>query len=489
MPPRTVPYSQNPFRPAVAIALLLALGVAVVKGNSLDEFWTLAFANDRVPFATAFEAWTRDSGHPVGYYFLSRLLDPILPDVILVRRLSNLLFIGLLIGFVQLCKDTRFAWFFTFVLLTQTYVVERFTEYRATFGGLIFLAILVLGLREDWQRNRITWTSSIPVIALVGAMLLDYPVGLAGVALCAAWLLAAFATKRYKQGAIAAGAIVAGMLTMGLGLLNSNRYPLLSPPYTQLALTLVKDMAIMLAVSAAPLALPIAANLVALRGKPSDAPSPERITFLTILALALAMTVVGYFVINVINHGMIRRQLIALSPLTAALACEIFWRTSAEKNWRLASGVIVCPLLVALVTPFWLYTKTGFDTFGEQLASAQRACPTLPIYGFRPADIGGAPYPDPFTGIADPVDVGLPLTAKTHGFRLSGSPRRVDPACGAIVWTEFYRDTGLTPRQVADRAGIAATPDEIARSHVEYVDHSFMLIVPGTAGGTKAIHP
>lgn len=488
--PRTIPSSQNSFRPAVVIALMLAVGVACVKGNSLDEFWTLAFANAHVPLETAFAAWTRDSGHPVGYYFLSRLLDPILPDIILVRRLSNLLFIVLLIGYLQLCKDTRFAWFFTFILLTQTYVVERFTEYRATFGGLIFLAILILSVREDWQRNRISWLSCLPAIALISTMLLDYPVGLAGVASCAAWLLAALATKRYKQAAIAAVTIAFGMLTMGLGLINASRYPLLSPPYTQLTQTLVKDTVIMLAVSGAPLVLPIAAHLAMRREKPWDANPHERISFLTVLALALGMTVIGYFIINVINHGMIRRQLIALSPLTAALACEFYWRISAEKNLHATSIVIVCPLLVALATPFWLHTKTNFDTFGEKLAAAQRACPTLRIYGFRPADIGGAPYPNPFTGIADPVDVGLPLTAKTHGFLLSGPPRKVDPACGAMVWTEFYRTTGLTRRQIAALAGVAATPDEIARSHIEYVDHSLLLVVPGMAGGTsKANNP
>lgn len=477
----------NVFRLALVAALLLALVTAAVKGNSLDEFWTLAFANSHVPWRTAFEAWTLDSGHPVGYYSFSRLLDPLLLDNILVRRLTNLIFIAALLVFCRIRQQGGFAWFFAFILLAQPYLVERFAEYRATFGGLMCLAILLLGVRDAWQRERADWAMSVPGIALVAAMLLDYPVGLAGVATCAAWALAAFTTRRYGQSAVAAGSVIVGIVTMGLGLLNASRYPLLSPPYTESALAVVKDMAVMMAVAAAPLCLPIAANLAARRGKPLDVAAPERITFLTIAILALAMTFAGYFIINAVNHGMIRRQLIALSPLMVAVGCEVYWRTFSRGNAFATSVAIVCPLLLAACTPFWLHTKTGFDTFGKQIAAAQRACPTLSIYGIKPADIGGAPYPDPFTGIADPVEVGLPLTAETHGFRLAGQPRKIDPTCGAIVWTEFFRGPAPAPRQIAERAGIAATQQQLAGSRIAYVDLSFALMIPGTSEHSPAL--
>ena len=474
--------------------LALLLGIvgclvvaASIKGGSLDEYWTIAFADPRTPLRAAFLDWSADKGHPVGFYALNRLLAPIFPAEIFWRRLANLLYFLPLIA-ISLGSNRRdrvFELLFIAVMAASPYFIERFAENRATFLALVLVATMVLLARRRILAPGLQPSTTL-YLALLSAMLAvtDYPVALAGGGLLGAWLI----DSLFRRDPGAAVAPFTGLAILGgiglVSMLNSSRVDLPSPYYQPFS-GLILDTAAVVATVFLPVAalLAIAAFRQARAGM-----APRRAIawladnrFAWAMVVALALTSVAFLLVNAATHALIRRQLFGLIPLEAALLVELsLWRMRASDIALVAS----CILLVAVGSAAALIRKPSFERYAFDMHSAQQACPSLMIYAVHPDRLTPSSHLfNRFPSTADPFFTGYEKVADAYDFQLQptaiGMPLPVDPSCGVLVWIEGAYIVGSpTPEWIARRAGLDADPATLSRATVRYAGHSLLMIVP-----------
>ena len=193
------------------LVTLAMIAAARIKGGYIDEYYTMSFADSSVPLHQAFNGWTRDSLHPIGFYAWNRIADLILVPDVFIRRLANLAYfaLALIVAWCSGKAHRSFALLFIASVAAVPYVLERFAEYRATFLALMILAMLIVRLRialVQPPRGR----SLILIVALSSLLgLVDYPVTISGIALCGAWGIHALMDRdghgiRCAMGALAA---------------------------------------------------------------------------------------------------------------------------------------------------------------------------------------------------------------------------------------------------------------------------------------------
>lgn len=463
---------------SVLIAIVL-VAAARVKGGYVDEYWTLGFAHSALPLKQAFQAWSIDTPHPIGFYAISRVGDLFLAPDIFVRRLTNLLFFG----FAILCawrapKEARsFDLGYIATVAASPYLVERFAEYRAGFLALMITAVLVLRIRGIAESGGAKTKDAVAISAVMAALgITDYPIAITGMALCGALGLMSLWRRDYRTFLVAAAGISACILLVAFSLANAARFPMAPSPYFQSWPGLGRDLLVVLVTAALPCAVMIVMAVIRFGRSLSRQDALPHYRFPQLLALSLVLMLVAIVIINGATHSLIRRQLFGLIPLAVALILSLCWPYFRQRTASIAL-VALNLLAVSGAAAYDLKSKPYFDRFGERMARAQGACPTLPIYAILPDRITGNrtnPYPIP-----NQVELGFADVARRHHFnvRYDVPARWIDPTCGAIIWSEYlWMDSRPTPELIERQLGLGEQMS--AGTTVEYVNQSLMMRVP-----------
>ena len=462
-----------------ALLALVLIGAARLKGGYIDEYWTMSFADSSVPLQRAFQAWSMDTGHPIGFYVISRIGDLVLAPDIFIRRLANLLFFGLALLWAWAAgkRYRAFGLIYVTAVAASPYVVERFAEYRASFLVLMITSVIVIRMRAIVDANVPRRSDFIAIALLMAALgLSDYPVAIAGLALCGALALLSLLQRDRSIFMLAAGGIAACLLVVALSVANAARFPMYASPYHQSFAGLARDLAVVLVTAALPCIVIASLALFHLVRAPVSALQLiTRDRFNQLLIVSLALMLLSFILINGATHGLIRRQLFGVIPIAIALLLNLSWPYFRLRPAIL--GMIALNILgVSAATAYYLKSKVNFDRFGEQMAQAQRACPTLPIYAVLPDRITGNttnPFPIP-----NQVALGFRDVARRHGFKIRGDfpTAWIDPQCGAIIWSEYLWMSGKpSPQQLARKLGLEESL--LATATTEYVDQSLLMRV------------
>ena len=470
------------------LVTLAMIAAAWMKGGYMDEYYTFSFAKSSVALPRAFEAWSRDSGHPVGFYALSRIGDLVLPADVFVRRLSNLLYfaLALVVAWSSGKGHRSFGSLYLASLAAGPYVIERFAEYRSTFLGLMIIAIIVIRLRVALgQPER---RSNFLLIALLAAWLgfIDYPLALTGIALCAAWAMIAAKARDWSAvwGAAAAGA--ACIVVIAASILNGARFRHLANPYFETFPDLVRDLAVVGVTAVVPcLAMLVIALIGVRRERAPILRAATRSQFSHLLLLALIYTTVGLILVNADTHSMIRRQIFGIVPLLAAYLTEMslpYLRPRPVTIALIGANLVA----VSAASAAALTTKRNFDRYGPQIARAQRSCATLPVYAILPEKLIGRR--DNRFHMPDQFAEGLTDVAHRYRFRIRMDvPQRgwIDRACGAMFWTEAaWLDEPPTPQSITSKLGLQIDPRTLQAAKLEWVDqdsrkqYSMLMRIP-----------
>jgi len=465
----------------VAIAMIAA---ARIKGGYIDEYYSISFADSTVPLRRAFDAWSKDT-HPIGFYAIGRLEDLVLPPDLFVRRLTNLIYFGLaLFAAWSGGKGQRaFGFIFLVSLAASPYIVERFAEYRSTFLGLMIVAMIIIRTRpvvaESGQGSG--WL----LIALLTAWLglVDYPLAVPALALCAASTVIA---AKDKQKEALLGAVIAGsacVATLALSIVNAERFHVPYDPYFESFPALVRDLAIVIVTAIVPcVAMVSMALLQVLRVRVSifKAVAPTRLA--RILVFAILLTFVGFFLLNAATHALIRRQIFGIVPLIVAYLTEVslpHLRGRPTTVGLIAANVLIVSGASALA----LKAKRNFDRYGSEIAGAQHACSSLPVYGLLPEWI--IHRHDNRFHMPDQYAIGLEDVAHRRGFHIRlarPTGAWIDRKCGAFLWSEaMWLDGPPTTQFIASRLGLQLDPALMKSARIEWVDqeserHYSMLI-------------
>jgi hypothetical protein len=461
------------------------VAAALVRGRFLDEFWTVGYADARVPFRLLFDDWSADSGHPITFNLLNLLLAPLVPAGVVAGRLLNLVYLAaaILAAWFYDRGGRRFGLLFCGALASSYFVIERFSQFRATFLALMVLAVIVIAVRKVLETARPQFGDGLVLMLLCGALgLIEYPVSIGALALCGALGLISLLSRNWRQVMVAVESGVAGLAAIFMSLANASRFPLLPPPYWQTMRGLSFDLAQIAATAQLPCLALIVLFVIQMRR--TDRPWAKVLVateFRRCIALAICLTLIGYVVVNAATHALVKRHLLAIIPLLIALPVDV---VAQDLHWTGKSRVLVLIslLIAALLSLVPLRSKLDFDRYGRTLASAQKSCPSLPIYALLPEQIShlgkGMPLPYPI----DARQMGYDQVARDYGFRLSSlgnAAPRIDSDCGASIWSEtLWIDRPLTPALVYERVGIKANPQTLAHTQFFYASNSLLMRVP-----------
>lgn len=480
----------------LALALfLIALGhcVAVfLKGPNLDEYWTLFYTDPRFAVARAWRWWSADTGHPVGFYALTRLYTSVLPQSVTLGRLFNLVPMALFLWFALTragASSRAFGGLFAVVLLGGHVLIERFAEHRPFFPALMLLAMLVVVVQRGFADRRgapaLAWPAG---ILAVGVGLFDYPTFAAGFALLTAAVVCLLLAGRVGEAMRIGLATSAGIAAVGISIWNSLGYEMVEPAYRVSLVEYAKNLAVVGGTAVlANVALSYFALGGAMRFLRGIEPSkpfkdwPDEDKFALCLVLAILFTIAGYTMLNAVSHAMVKRQLFGVVPLIAALIANLSWRIRFEaRDYAL---IVIASGLSVAVSLSILHSQPNFNRFGSLFAAAQRQCPAYRVFAPDDAPLRGPPASMNARHRSVSLARGYQDVARTFGFRLEGrsAPRRFDAKCGGAIWMEHvWIDRGFsTAAPMAAGLGFTLTPRQAATARLERFGAAILVCVPG----------
>ena len=472
----------------VTVALIFA---ARIKGGYIDEYYTFSFADSTVPLKKAFEGWSRDRGHPVGFYALSRVGDLLLAPDLFLRRLTNLVYFAaaILVAWCAGKAHRAFGLLYLSTLAASPYVIERFAEYRSTFLGLMIIAMLVIRLRAavDGPITRAAVLSIAALSALLG--IVDYPHAITGLGLCAALAIVGLRQRNFNFVQLAALAGAACGLTLGASLINGARFHQFANPYFESSSALARDLLIVTATAVAPCLAMCGLALIALRrARASIMKAALGTTFAQLLLLALIITTVGLFLVNGETHLLIRRQIFGIIPLVVAYLTEASLPYLQARPITVAL-IAINLLVVAIGGVVALKSKRNFDRYGPEIVQARRSCATLPVYAILPEKI--IHRHDNRYRMPDQVAKGFEDVARRYGFQIHEDVPKghwMDPVCGAVLWSEaLWLDRPPSAESIASTLGLNIEPAALRSTKVEWADqesrrqYSMLMRVPAAS--------
>lgn len=474
---------------AMATAIVVYALAVATKGLGLDEYWTLFFTDPSRSLAEAVPLWSADSGHPLGFYSFIRSVRELADLPARELRFANFAFLAVFLG---VCVRFRrqhgcFIGLFVAILATNYFMVERFSELRSYYGGMALLAVLVLVLREGlrnegWKRGPL-WIGLVLILLAV----LNYMSFLAGFALTISGAAILVTRKQFAQSARWAGAAAVAALVMALSLANALRFPLVPNPYTVEMSAFAWSFTLMLAAAAianlAIFGLAAWQGLLLLRTPRALYSLRDDLRFAGCLLLALALTLLGFGLLNALTEVMVLRQLLGVTVLASALLAELACRARWSRG---LAALAVAAALVGMVAAFaGVGLQKQFDRYGSQMRMAQLACPTVHLYAADPQELGGGA--ETFANQLDAAaQIGYADVARRYGLNFvpQTQPRTIDSRCGALVWMgHFFSPVYPDAEQLATRLGFSATEAATARAIYNGNDPSLLLILP-SAGQT-----
>ena len=129
--------------------LILTIWASWQRGPWLDEFWTLWLSMHDVPLSEVIaKRWLIDV-HPPLFAFLNWLIEPLVGESILLRRLSNLMPFALLLCFASFVyrkysNARSFIAVFMIMVVTSPVFAYNITEIRSYFTQICFFSALIL---------------------------------------------------------------------------------------------------------------------------------------------------------------------------------------------------------------------------------------------------------------------------------------------------------------------------------------------------------
>lgn len=468
-----------------AVLACVYVASAAIRGRFLDEFWTVEFADPRIPFRLMFEDWSADTGHPIGFYLINRFISTMVSESVFIGRLLNLLYLAaaILTGWFYDKGGRNFGMMYCGVLASCYFVIERFTQFRSTFMGLMVLAVIVILVRSLLERRRPKFSIAFALVAFAATLgAFDYAVSIAALGLCGGLGLVAIGSRHWSQLIVAVAAGVANLLVIGASLMNSLRYPILAVPISQPMRGLAFDLALIIATAMVPSLALIALSLLPRR--PVSRTWAELVVetpFRRCMLLATFVTLAAFVGINLVTHGLYRRQLFSIIPLIVALPVDV---AAQHLKWTKTSTALVMSNLfvAALLAPIALRSKLDFDRHAPTMAREQKSCPSLPIYAVVPERISHMGGGYQMTHTRDSRQVAYEQVARDYGFHLTplgAIAPRIDPICGAMIWSEtVWSPKPITAQFVYDQFGIRTTPAIMAQTQFDFVDSSLLMHVP-----------
>lgn len=468
----------------VVVAMIAA---AHIKGGYIDEYYTMSFADSTAPLRKAFDAWSKDP-HPVGFYALNRLADMVLPQDLFDRRLTNLVYFGiaLLIAWSTGKRHRAFALLFIASMASSPYLIERFAEYRSTFLGLMIVAMIVVRVRVALD-HKDRW-SGLVFIPLLTALLgfVDYPLAVPALAVCGGWAVIALLDRNGRGVVAAIVAAVACLIALAISILNAHRFHVPYDPYFESFPALVRDLAVVTVTAILPCLAMVALAAVEIIGDRVPVVKAATATrFAQLLLIAMLLTLVGFFLLNVVTHSLIRRQIFGIIPLIVAYLTET---SLPHLKARPVTVALIAAniLLVAGGSAAVLKSKRNFDRYGPEITRAQHSCASLPVYGLLPEWM--IRRRDNRFHMKDQFAIGLEDVAHRDGFRLrlaKPAGTWIDPKCGALLWSEaMWLDRPPTTQVIASRLGLQVDPATLRSAKLEWVDqesrrqYSMLMRVP-----------
>ena len=155
------------------LAICAVLAAAAQRGDTYDEYWSIYYADPRVPLGVAWaQIWPGDTNPPF-FYFLARLWQELTGPGLLARRLINLPPLAFLL-----------AWFFStarryparrpllaglaLLAFTSKFFLLHFPEYRGYFwqycAELVFLGAASIAYLERDRRPDLFQLIALPVL-------------------------------------------------------------------------------------------------------------------------------------------------------------------------------------------------------------------------------------------------------------------------------------------------------------------------------------
>lgn len=448
--------TEPPFFLAGAAATLFAIGlVAVVamqrKGLWYDEAWSLFMAQHP-------SRWLYDA-HPPLFYYLGSFFKP---DGAFAGRLLNFLYLAIAAAaamvIVRREPHAKTPVTIAAILLVANplalYALIDFRSYALLLAawGSALASFLAVSLRDrdfepaDWPIAAVGSAGIIIALnlhylgaAFVGTML--------GIFIISEWL---GSQRRWALIHCAAGIVGATALMATL--------TVHSPYLRQIAqLEWSSSLWGSIKVVVSVLALLFCANLVALI---AAVRRPSR--FALACAVAIAATIVVALTINAMHGVLLRRYLMPLVPVAAALIGVQCRRVEPKLYAAMLMNALAVTAVYLLYDP-----RRNWDELGERIGSIVKACSSTKVVAVQNWRMAGlAPYPLPDQ--KEVLALGQGMVGKRFGFHpimAAASPSR----CPVVVWVEHYHFPVPRPQDIAARANVPGKVVAVKQSETGFI--------------------
>lgn len=455
---------------ALGVIALVLIADALLRGSSLDEYWTAQLSDSAVYggiVAQIQDGWLHDT-HPPSFNLWATLLTTIgVTSIPAARLLSNLPPLALMImtGSRLSARNPGQSGFHAALLLLILSVpatAEAFGNYRSYFWQIAALTILVQIGRHiaisdvDLRRRHDSALAPAAVLASAGSIMLHYVGGIFGVVVSLAIILCALA-KGFRRWAklLSATVLVSGLATLAFAYIEARQWTVeIDHSWFEDEATSVGAVIVGLTLTAL-LHNPV--PLLGLKWVRGDWTKREG-AFVAMISGALAVALLVLIEINVQRPVIVEHYLVGASVLVCALTATV--AASLVHERRLFMLFAVVSAAVVLI-PFVVHgPDRQWQANAKQIGRIVRRCPSTQVYAASGWLLrGGAGFRTARRD--DPVFArGYRWLGESRGFTpqmidLSGDAHAITGDCPTLLWIEQVpAEASFTAPRVLAAAGL-----------------------------------
>lgn len=473
----------------LVLGAMAAIYLGYGKGPWFDEYWSLYAADHDIPLGELVRRrWLGDI-HPPLFSVLLWLMRAIGDLDIRLFRLLNVAGYGaaaLTLAFTGRRHPSLRPFLFTMVLLTvgTSYFLAQAVELRAASlliaANLVVVTTFRLWLSPEGDRATVgTWIAY--ATATVVALNLHYVGTLIGAVMQGVLVLAVVYRRRWRAAAGAAAIVALALVPLvGWYVAQHQLIARTSAHFWVQSSTrdAIRQVALLgWSVITANVLVAVLAVRRAWRHRSLAVSPPSDRSFVLAVMVGLAVTIAVLLVANQHRPLLLPRYLSALVPfalaLLAALASEdmVRRRSTAFAAVGVAAATLAMHVLRTPLEPDW-------DGSSRLIAQAAARCPDTAVHTlfYWQAD------PSHIQQLADePTAIAhfYGKAARDWGFQVEPmGGRRRSATCPTVVWVEHNREHVLPPSELARRAGLTVSADEIGRAQLFRPARGLVLIIP-----------
>jgi hypothetical protein len=492
---------------AVALLLLmsfvvtLATVVSSTRGPFFDEMWTMWMAAPELSIRQAAHLrWFQDV-HPPLYYFLNRLVWPLLGEDIFWHRLTNLVPVALIGALALYLARTqifmRGVLVIALVLVFSNPDIEYLIEYRSyTLVLCASTAIMLLLYRVTWlDRDLDPVRDRGVVVLLAGILLLAFNIHYFASLICGVAVgvvaLDQLRLRHLRWAVFLVFCAVLSSIPLLATLAAERAYMAVAVPEFWIDTSPIRTAALLAQVGLEGLSF----NLVLVcalfwviksRAKgqqASEQPLAVQWRFALLMAVAAAIASSMILAASVVRPMVVARYLVALTPIYAMGFAVLAERFLLSRKWLFllfvlnGGGAAIIPLAPQFNRPLW-------NESASVIARGVRACPAARVYAMERHDLPPQVHTPALPNGRKFMHWALPRLGRHFGFAVEaiepgqGSHPRSPGGCETYVWSEHVKRNAPDAVGTIRAAGLDVAPSELPRVRRFDSRSGFVLIVP-----------